>query len=232
VRDLAARRVRADSDQQPETTELACCGGRADTGGASHYTDCRDQQPETDSGEVPNLDRWQGFQAGYSAGLAYAARHPASRGADDTGQNDEGARRAWFEGYVAAECDADNRPYSDHPSAATWKPTRNPYPVAVRPSADMETLRGRRLAVDADGYVWWVNADDTWSMVWTNQDNTPIPQPVTYYEPARPSADTEKLFERVRRLIVDHGIRDDANGELFADRLDDVLRAALDGEKR
>ena len=104
--------------------------------------------------------------------------------------------------------------------------------LAFRPSADMETLRGRRLAVDADGYVWWVNADDTWSMVWTNQDNTPIPQPVTYYEPARPSADTEKLFERVRRLIVDHGIRDDANGELFADRLDDVLRAALDGEKR
>lgn len=48
------------------------------------------------------------------------------------------------------------------------------------------------------------------------------------YRTAAPSADTETL-RRVRRLIEDHEIRDTENGALFADRLDDVLRAALDG---
>lgn len=46
-----------------------------------------------------------------------------------------------------------------------------------------DQVQGRKLAVDADGYVWWVNSDDTWSMVRTNPDNSPIPHPVTYYEP-------------------------------------------------
>ena len=44
---------------------------------------------------------------------------------------------------------------------------------------------------------------------------------------SRPSADTE-LRARVLRLVLSHGIADTRNGELFADRLDDLLRAALD----
>lgn len=39
-----------------------------------------------------------------------------------------------------------------------------------------------RLAVDANGYVWWVYGD-AFAMVSTNPDNSPIPFPVTYYEP-------------------------------------------------
>lgn len=40
-----------------------------------------------------------------------------------------------------------------------------------------------RVAVDADGYWWRVFDDGTWSMCPTNPDNTPIPEPVTYYVP-------------------------------------------------
>lgn len=39
-----------------------------------------------------------------------------------------------------------------------------------------------RLAVDAEGYVWRVYGDH-WSMARTNPDNSPVPQPVTYYAP-------------------------------------------------
>lgn len=50
---------------------------------------------------------------------------------------------------------------------------------------------------------------------------------VAAYRAAQDGGAEEAVFERVRRLVVDHGIRDDENGELFADRLDDVPRAAL-----
>lgn len=43
--------------------------------------------------------------------------------------------------------------------------------------------RGTRLAVDADGYVWWVHADGTHSMARTNLDNNPTPMPFTFYAP-------------------------------------------------
>lgn len=46
-----------------------------------------------------------------------------------------------------------------------------------------------RLAVDADGFVWWHHADGTWSMARTNPDNSPIPQPVTYFVPTEEMAD-------------------------------------------
>lgn len=38
------------------------------------------------------------------------------------------------------------------------------------------------LAVDANGYVWHVYGEH-WSMARTNPDNSPVPQPVTYYVP-------------------------------------------------
>lgn len=47
---------------------------------------------------------------------------------------------------------------------------------------------GDRLAVDAEGYVWWHLEEGHWSMARTNPDNSPIPQPVTYYEPRSPDA--------------------------------------------
>jgi len=40
-----------------------------------------------------------------------------------------------------------------------------------------------RLAVDAQGYVWQVYDEDTWSMAPSNPDNEPIPQPVAFYVP-------------------------------------------------
>jgi hypothetical protein len=40
------------------------------------------------------------------------------------------------------------------------------------------------IAVDAKGYVWRAYYDDgTWSMAPVNPDNSPIPEPVTYYAP-------------------------------------------------
>ena len=39
-----------------------------------------------------------------------------------------------------------------------------------------------RIAIDAHGYGWRVWDDkDYWSMVPTNPDNSPIPQPVTWF---------------------------------------------------
>lgn len=39
-----------------------------------------------------------------------------------------------------------------------------------------------RLAVDAEGYCWRV-WPDSWSMARINPDNSPIPEPVTFYVP-------------------------------------------------
>jgi YD repeat-containing protein len=38
-----------------------------------------------------------------------------------------------------------------------------------------------RLAVDAKGYVWRVYDDGHWSMAPSNPDNSPVPEPITYY---------------------------------------------------
>jgi hypothetical protein len=43
-----------------------------------------------------------------------------------------------------------------------------------------------RIAIDAQGYGWRVwDGEDSWSMVPTNPDNSPIPEPVTWYLPER-----------------------------------------------
>lgn len=38
-----------------------------------------------------------------------------------------------------------------------------------------------RIAVDAAGFYWRVVSDEMWSMCLTNPDNSPIPEPVTFY---------------------------------------------------
>lgn len=48
-----------------------------------------------------------------------------------------------------------------------------------------------RIAIDAHGFGWRVwdsdgDNDEMWSMVPQNPDNTPIPQPVTWFVPASP----------------------------------------------
>lgn len=43
-----------------------------------------------------------------------------------------------------------------------------------------------RLAVDANGYVWRIFADGTWSMAPNNPDNEPVPEPITFYDAAPP----------------------------------------------
>jgi hypothetical protein len=48
-----------------------------------------------------------------------------------------------------------------------------------------------RLAVDANGYVWRVY-DEYWSMCPVNPDNSPIPQPVTFYDPASAASEETK----------------------------------------
>jgi hypothetical protein len=40
------------------------------------------------------------------------------------------------------------------------------------------------LAVDANGYVWRAYLNEGyWSMAPVNPDNSPIPEPITYYAP-------------------------------------------------
>lgn len=43
-----------------------------------------------------------------------------------------------------------------------------------------------RIAIDAKGYGWrqW-DDEEMWSMVPTNPDNSPIPQPITWFVPAK-----------------------------------------------
>lgn len=43
-----------------------------------------------------------------------------------------------------------------------------------------------RLAVDGRGFVWRVYNDGHWSMAPSNPDNSPIPEPITYYEEIEP----------------------------------------------
>lgn len=57
------------------------------------------------------------------------------------------------------------------------------------------TKNDRRLAVDADGFVWWVDENDNWSMVRINPDANPIPHPVTYYE---------NMYDVVASMNTDH----------------------------
>lgn len=51
------------------------------------------------------------------------------------------------------------------------------------PLPDEATEMPVKLAVDANGFCWRVFADGTWSMARINPDNSPVPQPVTYYVP-------------------------------------------------
>ncbi len=58
------------------------------------------------------------------------------------------------------------------------------------------TTTTRRLAVDAAGFVWWHNPDDTWSMARTNPDNTPIPHPITYYRATAPQPSDHARWQK------------------------------------
>lgn len=44
-------------------------------------------------------------------------------------------------------------------------------------------VRPPKLAVDANGFVWRVYDGGYWSMAPINPDNTPVPGPITFYEP-------------------------------------------------
>ena len=78
-----------------------------------------------------------------------------------------------------AEFQAINRFIADGTVAAVLAEAT---PTPVETAADE-----MKLAVDADGFCWRVFEDGTWSMARTNPDNSPIPQPVTYYTPKTPS---------------------------------------------
>lgn len=57
-----------------------------------------------------------------------------------------------------------------------------------------------RIGVDAKGYVWRAYTDEEfWSMAPTNPDNSPIPQPVTYYVPESRVAELTNALKRLMR---------------------------------
>lgn len=64
--------------------------------------------------------------------------------------------------------------------------------------SDMSSWTKHRhlLVVDGKGYVWRAFTDGTWSMAPTNPDNSPIPQPITYY-----AAINEPVLDEVEYLI-------------------------------
>lgn len=69
-----------------------------------------------------------------------------------------------------------------------------------------------RIAIDAKGYGWrqW-DDEEMWSMVPTNPDNSPIPQPVTWFVlvPSKHEADLDAVatalgtngFDRLMELV-------------------------------
>lgn len=88
-----------------------------------------------------------------------------------------------------------------------------------------------RIAVDAKGYGWRVwNDEDGWSMVPTNPDNSPIPQPVTWFYKAEW---IDKVLE-LASLLPDDLNADDLNESVSlveAKRLIDLvqtIKAAFD----
>lgn len=58
-----------------------------------------------------------------------------------------------------------------------------------------------RIAVDAAGFYWRVVSDEMWSMCPTNSDNSPIPEPVTFY--VRDGGNIEQKYRR--ELWLNHG---------------------------
>jgi hypothetical protein len=86
------------------------------------------------------------------------------------------------------------------------------------------TKTRHKLAVDAKGYVWRAYAD-SWSMAPTNPDNSPIPEPVTYYVPEADLVDEVQaarerdamLHKRVRAKLTRLDSGDYSTPELVAD---------------
>lgn len=96
---------------------------------------------------------------------------PAQVGAGTVTARD---RRVWAGRAMSAE-----------PTAADWE--RAAANELTRLTEDMGLYA--RLAVDANGFVWWAHEDGSWSMARTNPDNKPVPQPVTYYAPVHDRAE-------------------------------------------
>lgn len=66
------------------------------------------------------------------------------------------------------------------------------------------------IAVDAKGYVWRAYTDEKyWSMAPVNPDNSPIPEPITYYKPVfagdRAAAKTDQATEEQLSQFRDGG---------------------------
>lgn len=75
-----------------------------------------------------------------------------------------------------------------------------------------------RIAIDANGFGWRVwNDAEHWSMVPTNPDNSPIPQPVTWFVNAatRPLAEIERRLQE--RLSMAREVLDrEGHGDVAA----------------
>jgi hypothetical protein len=78
-----------------------------------------------------------------------------------------------------------------------------------------------RIAVDANGYGWRVWDDqEHWSMVPTNPDNSPIPQPVTWFVQLRKAG---------RQTMTDLTARMETGALLLAVIRNSVTSASSDG---
>jgi hypothetical protein len=75
---------------------------------------------------------------------------------------------------------------------------------AVAPHKTASTAIPDRIAVDAKGCGWRVWEDqDHWSMVPTNPDNSPIPEPVTWFVPVE-QVGWLRTGKHSSRLVHDH----------------------------
>lgn len=75
-----------------------------------------------------------------------------------------------------------------------------------------------RIAIDANGYGWRVwDGYDSWSMVPTNSNNDPVPEPVTWFVPevaplANLGADVAAVAERLDEAATRHTVKVQATG--------------------
>lgn len=92
-----------------------------------------------------------------------------------------------------------------------------------------------RIAIDAHGYGWRVwDGEDHWSMVPQNPDNSPVPQPVTWFVPAATDDDWERFCNDITEhapLSFDGDVGHEAIAVEYVRWLERMAVRSLPGER-
>lgn len=85
-------------------------------------------------------------------------------------------------------------PYSRFEAETTEQPEQDGTKIYPMPD---------RIAIDAKGYWWrcWDTAPEFWSMVPTNSDNTPIPEPIKFFS-LTPLSEAEQMIAELQHQVL------------------------------